>query len=339
MAKTKTGYITKAYSQKQLLALARKLTEAMLGPERRRLQSEMHRRGQAITGFTGALAGELGDIAPNVQAGYQGAAKDTAAFSKGFSDGLAQLQQGTAQENNEFLGMIGAPAGQMQAPGSALADVLYGTSGAIPGASLEREGAAFGAAASMLPAQAAGRGQQELVRSQYDYNAQLAELAKRRPELMRQILQELFQTELSKQGLAINAGYLGNAQAQTAIDAFNAQAGAAADKREAREARAKSKGEKGKAKSALWDKMHDKTLTLAFKLGDGREVPNPAYDPISDPRETIVQAYSYPDAFNRLWNAYGVPLTKKGFSRTNVRNMIRNSLLAAGFRVPSPGDT
>jgi hypothetical protein len=329
--RNRTAYITRPYSQKQLLALARKLTESMLAPEQRRLESEGARRGQAITGFTGALSGVLGDIAPKVQAGYQGAARDTAAFSKGYSDGLAQLQGGVAEENNALLGTLGAPEGQMQAPGTALADVLYGTAGAIPGASLEREGAAFGAAASMLPAQAAGRGQQELVRSQYDYNAQLAELAKRRPELMREIMNELVQHELAKYGASINAGYLQNAQAQTAIDAFSAQADAAADAKA-------GKGKAGKAKQDLWDKKRDKAFDRALALGEGK--PNPSYNPQLPPGpqnpETI--PYTWASAFDLLWNFVGKELVRRGFRKAKVTTMLGDAMRAANIKQPTqPG--
>lgn len=114
-------------------------------------------KAQAVTtqGYYAALANALKSIGPATQAGYQSAAADTSAFGKGFSDGLAHVQSQTQDESTNIAGLAGGQA--QQAPGGA-PDALYALGGYIPATGFEREGAAFGAAANMLPATAAGQG-------------------------------------------------------------------------------------------------------------------------------------------------------------------------------------
>lgn len=138
--------------------------------------------GVATTqGFTEALSGAVAGVAPAVQQAYQGASQATANFSKGFSDGLnASLGQNNQQAQGILqtagspegqqaavsqaagTGQAGAPGAPAGAPGGAAADVLYGSTGYIPAAALEREGAAAAAAAAQLPATFAGVGQQNI---------------------------------------------------------------------------------------------------------------------------------------------------------------------------------
>lgn len=111
-----------------------------------------------------ALAQILKSIGPATQAGYQSAAGDTAAYARGMSDGFAHLQSQTQGEAGQVLGLSGGSAAQVPMAnlgGTGVTNAMYDLNGYIPAAGLEREGAAFGAAADRLPATAAGQGWQE----------------------------------------------------------------------------------------------------------------------------------------------------------------------------------
>lgn len=120
------------------------------------------------TGYYAALAGILKGIAPAVNTGYTNAAGADVSFAKGYSDGLAHVQGQAGQTNADVLGVSGGgvQANQVaqQTGGTGIQDALYGLTGYIPATGLEREGAAFGAAAAQQPATAAGFGAQQLAR-------------------------------------------------------------------------------------------------------------------------------------------------------------------------------
>lgn len=140
------------------------------------------------TGYYGALADILKGVGPATQAGYQSSAADTSAFAKGISDGMAHIQ---AQNDATSANVAGISGGAAPAPaGPGAANALYAAGGLIPAEGLEREGAAFGAAANMQPATAAGQGAasiqginaQQAV-DQQGFTKQLSDLAAQVPGL------------------------------------------------------------------------------------------------------------------------------------------------------------
>lgn len=148
-------------------------------------------QAQTIQGYYQALAGILGNIGPATQAGYSTAAGNDAAFGKGFSDGMQHIQDQTGAEATNIAGIAGAAP--PTAPTSDAANALYALGGYIPASTMNREGAAFGAAANLLPATAAGQGaasirqvgaQQAL--DQQGFTKQLADLAAQVPGLRAQ---------------------------------------------------------------------------------------------------------------------------------------------------------
>lgn len=111
-----------------------------------------------------ALSGILKGISPTVGNAYRTAGIDQAMFAKGFTDGLAHLQSQAGAQTSERLG-AGTP--QAQAAGAAVGgtgaqNALYALGGYIPASTLNREGAAFQAAAAQLPGTAAGQGLQQV---------------------------------------------------------------------------------------------------------------------------------------------------------------------------------
>lgn len=154
----------KAQLAPQLAANRGQMQQALLANQQAQAQAQQDatRNATQQAGIAGALARILKGQGPATAAAYQNAAANTGALAQGFSGDLAQTAQTEADSANAYLQGLGAPAGQMIDPakGKAAANVLYGLGGYLPGASLEREGAAFTAAANAMPATAIGRGQQ-----------------------------------------------------------------------------------------------------------------------------------------------------------------------------------
>lgn len=169
--------------------------------------------GDLIKGLAEGLAGVLGDIAPRVSGAYDTAATRQATFAKGLSDGLRMKSEGAAGETNAFLDTIGAPAGQHVSPDSAVAagDTLYGLGGYIPASDLNREGAAFGAAAEALPGYARLRGQEDFTsnlfagdQQQRTFDDQIATLAAGKPKLVNDLYSQLEGMRVQKRAADVN---------------------------------------------------------------------------------------------------------------------------------------
>jgi hypothetical protein len=230
-----------------LLAQAQALVAAAFDPaktslvaQRQQALAEAAARQQAIQGFAQAGAEQVAPIGGQVQAGYQDAAARTAQYSKGFSIGQQMAQTQSAEDINAFLAKNGSPQGQMVNPNNGAPDVLYGTTGFIPASGLEREGAAFGAAARMLPATMLGRGQQlqyesqrESQKTDKEYLAELSKIEAERPGAVQKALLELKDAALKERAqrvdeqiaiekLGISKANLGLSAQRNQISAINA---------------------------------------------------------------------------------------------------------------------
>jgi hypothetical protein len=230
-----------------LLAQAQALVAAAFDPAKTSLEAQRQQalaeaaaRQQAIQGFAQAGAEQVAPIGGQVQAGYQDAAARTAQYSKGFSIGQQMAQTQSAEDINAFLAKNGSPQGQMVNPNNGAPDVLYGTTGFIPASGLEREGAAFGAAARMLPATMLGRGQQlqyesqrESQKTDKEYLAELSKIEAERPGAVQKALLELKDAALKERAqrvdeqiaiekLGISKANLGLSAQRNQISAINA---------------------------------------------------------------------------------------------------------------------
>lgn len=109
-----------------------------------------------------ALSKILGNIGPQVQDAYSQASDRQGVLAKGFSDGMQAALNKSGASDNAFLAKQGAPKGQQIDPNKSKAagDVLYGLGGYVPASTFNREGAAFTAAADMLPGTALLKGQE-----------------------------------------------------------------------------------------------------------------------------------------------------------------------------------
>ena len=123
-----------------------------------------------LAGYYGALGPLLAQIAPGVQAGYQQAAGTDAILGSAFGGQLTGQDAMNAGQAASILQGQGAPAGQItvaqNATGSpGLGDALGWLNAGLPAQGLTQAGAAYGAAARMLPASVAGIGGQEIAQN------------------------------------------------------------------------------------------------------------------------------------------------------------------------------
>ena len=175
--------------------------DAYTAAERKALARWLADRERAITGYSQAAAEILKSIGPQVQQGYADAAQRQANFAKGFSIGFQNAAGGNADQANALLAQNGSPQ-TVTSQGEGGANVIYGMGGVIPASSFEREGAAFGAAASMLPATQLGYGQQALTQLHREGADKRAEIDARRRQLYEQELGNIFDRNMARQKFA-----------------------------------------------------------------------------------------------------------------------------------------
>lgn len=180
-------------------------------------------------GYYKALAQLLSTLGPETQGTYAAASGAQAAFGKGFSDGLANVQTQMQGQSNDALGVAGAPASQaadvtQSIGGTGATDALYASGGYIPATDLNREGAAFTAAANMLPASAAGEGAQSIQNliaasntADQGFNQQRSDLAAQVPGLALQYQSQLATQAAAKQDYAEKVREFNVTQRETAI--------------------------------------------------------------------------------------------------------------------------
>lgn len=188
------GAMTPAQFQQQLAA---EVTAAQLPQTQALAQAQTSdaatakAQETATTGYYKALAEALQNIAPQVNQGYQTASANDAAIAKGYADGLQHVQSLAGDQNNAVLNVSGGTqqSGQVaQATGGpAEASALYGMTGAIPATNLSNEGAAFGAAASMMPGTAAGLGAQQIQRVAQQEQTNQNQFAQQKADLAAQV--------------------------------------------------------------------------------------------------------------------------------------------------------
>jgi hypothetical protein len=154
-------------------------------------------------GFAKAASALLTGIAPRVQDTYSNAANADAGYARGLGDNVQADINQRADANNAFLSKMGTPSAGLEHPAD-VGGTAYGLKGYIPATTLQREGAAFGSAAQMLPAQALRQGQQQASATLNDttnigkLHDELARLAATQPAVYQQLLSTLSEMQYKK---------------------------------------------------------------------------------------------------------------------------------------------
>lgn len=316
-----------------------------------RAQQEARQQAQddalTIQGFAKALGGLLQPTGAAVDKTYSDAVNRQQRVAQGYSMGQRLAEQNSADKANALL----SGSGQHVNAGPA-ANVTYALGGIGPANALNQAGAAFSAAAHNLPGMVAGRGQEELSqrlalgqKEQEKFRAQLEDLMSRAPGLRQEIMDKLYQRELSKRAQQTQQDYLGVSQfnAQTSRDEsinpdtgrpynvnangvpFSALPPPGGGKKARDAAREKRLG-------AL-DAAREKSYDAASELYKGREVTLPSGLPGVD-RPTPKEAYA------NLWARYGQPILRlappkdRAWWKRKIEAMIVTTMTQAGFAKP-----
>lgn len=188
----------------QARSRAMSLLQPIFDQENARLNAAYDARRNAVQQAYAALAQYAQGVAPAVQGAYSSAAKDTAAFGKGFSDAIQQASQGQANTATAALAAQGSPQTVTSGMTGGGADALYAMGGSIPASALEREGAAFGSAASFLPATSAAYGAQAIGDLEQQRTQDLADLAGQRPSTVLDLINQLVDRSSSQRQDALS---------------------------------------------------------------------------------------------------------------------------------------
>lgn len=337
----------RALTEQELRRQANQLVAAqLLGPKQeiRRARAEARRQAEAdakaIQGFTTALAGIVGQAGPAVDKVYADATTRQAGIAQGFANQQRQIDQASADQMNA---LIAAQGGTRRIDPGTGSTVTYALGGKIPADLLNQTGAAMSSIAHGYGAGVAGRGQMQLQARQAQAKKELArideameELMAKVPGLSSEILDKLYQREISKAATRIQGGYLGLAGQREAFDQSYDTARLAQD---AAQAAQKAAGDKGKANAKAREarmkalavgkeKAWDLAATLAAQT---RNVPGVGEQPNPPTPQK---------AFDMLWARYGsglmqyAPAGHKPWWRRQVTAMIWNALTSNGFKRP-----
>ena len=174
----------------------------IFGAQRKQLEDERASRVATIAATSKAASQLLQSHVPDVQTAYHVATKDLEDIGSHYSDEMKariQAAQGASADFASSQGLQQAPA----VDATAAADSAYHGGVGIPGASLASQGAANTALASQLAGIPEIQAGFDTRQTEVDYEKQLLELARQRPELTDKIAQQLFENELAKQSARI----------------------------------------------------------------------------------------------------------------------------------------
>lgn len=198
-----------------------------LTKDRATAKAESEQYMKNASGIYQALAGMLGDVGPQIGAGYQAAANTELAGGRGFGNQEAARGKAEGDKAAGYLTAAGAPQAAIEgvkaaAGGEESGNVVYGTGGYIPATSTAREGAAFAAAGSMLPAQAVGQGQvairgamSDAMKNDAEIASKIAEVRGGRAAGIQKIIQDFMENSRAERALRLQEGYLGNTKRST----------------------------------------------------------------------------------------------------------------------------
>lgn len=129
--------------------------------ERKQREAFNQRRMHDLAGFTQAVMGMLGEIAPAIRGAYGEGAQTMESGGTGYGDVLNQALGANAAAGNSLLDVLGAPEGA-QIQGGDAGGVLAGLAGWVPATMMGEQGKAYGDAAAQLPKTASITSQMEM---------------------------------------------------------------------------------------------------------------------------------------------------------------------------------
>jgi len=194
----------KPMSQSAMAAQAAKLVAQILGPQIQSTQAAYRDKGASANAAYAAAAQMQQPVAGQIDQTYAGASARDAVIAKGLAVG-AQLAGGqTADASNAVLAQNNSP---QQVKAADIGSVL-GSLGGLSAQGLNREGAAFSAAARFLPTQSRNLGIDAVKAAGNEGAAAVGAINAKRPELVQGILGQLQDQSIKQQSLEQNNAVL-----------------------------------------------------------------------------------------------------------------------------------
>lgn len=202
-ARVRPTDMLKPWTRPMVEAETAKRVNDVFGAQQKQLETERASRVASIAASSQAASQLLLSHAPQVQGAYDLATKEIGGLGANYSDAMKARIQAAQGASADFASTQGAPAAPPAVDAQALADTAYHGGAAIPGSSLAAQGAietSVNTELGGIPLLQAGRDTRQ---TEQDYEKQLLDLARQRPELTDKIAQQLFENELAKQGARI----------------------------------------------------------------------------------------------------------------------------------------
>lgn len=314
-------------------------------------RTQAQQDAEAIRGWSTALANLLQNKGADVDKVYADAATREQRIGEGFAQGQQKAEQGSADEANALLSSQGQDPRIHAGPAS---QVTYALGGAMPAHRTNETGAAFSALAHLLPGTAVGRGQHDMLarlalgqKEQSKLRGDMEDLNARAPGMLNDILDRLYQREISKSATGTQRDYLGVSQDRLNLDAatqIDPNTGVPYSVETARDKTLAGKSSDvrkqtlaaRKARVGALSSAHENSYQLAAQLYKGTKVKS------RDGITMVVQRPTRQEAYRDLYLRYGKPLehlAPKGARNWWLRQidaMVKGALDYAGWPKPPP---
>jgi len=313
-----------------------------------------------MQGLYGALAEISKGVAPQVAGIYKDAAGTEGALGKGFADAQAAIQSGEASDMSSFLKVAGIPQASVdsvlqKAGGSGATDVLYGLGGAIPATALNREGAAFSAAAAQLPATAAGLGMENIhqmanqwAQDNKGFDTAIEDLIGKEGGRTAEILQQILENDRAERALKLQEDYYGNTVRKTGADITGVDPKTGKPTLDARTQQQKAKDKKAHDAQVAQNKRNAAWVTARqgiFTAAKATMKPTTADQKmawwVAHPKKTLAdapqyQATDYNATKKALFNQYKYLIVGNAANKARLKRqlnqLIDEAMAAAGYK-------
>lgn len=170
--------------------------------ERKQREAFNQRRMHDLAGFTQAVMGILGQVAPAIRGAYGEGAETMQAGGTGYGSVLNDTMAANAAKGNTLLDVLGSP---QRLEGGDAGGVLAGLAGWVPSQMLGEQGAAYGDAAANLPKHASWTAQMQmrslLAESQQDeddFRARIGETLSSLPGARQKLLSQRAEQNMAR---------------------------------------------------------------------------------------------------------------------------------------------
>lgn len=243
---------------------AAQIVQQILGPQIASTNETYRNQGASAQAAYDAVAKMQEGVAPAITKTYDAASARQAVIAKGLDLGAQLAGAETSGASNQLLGQNNSP---QQVKAADIGSILS-TLGGMSASGLNREGAAFSAAAEFLPGQSRLLGVDAVKGANQAGASAVAGLNAKRPELLQGALNQILEGKRADDALAIQKWYLENTLRKTGADITGVDPVTGEPTTAAETAAAKAAEKKAKARQAAIAKRNNATADAFVEAGD-----------------------------------------------------------------------